>query len=59
MAERGEIPYQCKSKANYEVIALGKTTVEENQNSFQYTYSFRVVHSKVKKLYCQVNGKKE
>ena len=40
MAENGEIPHQCKSKANYEVIALGETTVEENQNSFQHTCSF-------------------
>ena len=40
MAEHGEIPHQCESKANYEVIALGETAVEENRNSFQYTQSF-------------------
>jgi len=40
MAERGEIPQQCKSTANYEVIALGETAVEEDQNNFQFTCSF-------------------
>jgi len=40
MAENGELPHQCKSKANYEVSALAETVVEENQDSFQFTYSF-------------------
>ena len=40
MAEHGEIPHQCVSKANYEVIALGETAVEENQDSCLYTHSF-------------------
>jgi DNA repair protein RadC len=40
MAEKGEISQQSKSKANYEVIELGKSTVEENQDSFQFTQSF-------------------
>lgn len=40
MAENGGISYECKSKANYEVMVLGETDVEENQNSFQYTHSF-------------------
>ena len=37
MAERGIIPYQCKSTANYEVIALSAMLVEEKRNRFQYT----------------------
>jgi DNA repair protein RadC len=40
MAEQGEIPHQCVSKANYEVIALSESAVEENQDSCQYTHSF-------------------
>jgi len=40
MAEQGEIPHQCVSKANYEVIALGETVIEENQDSCRYTHSF-------------------
>ena len=36
-AERGIIPYQCKSTANYEVIALSAMLVEEKRNRFQYT----------------------
>jgi len=34
MAEKGELPYPSKTNANYEVIALGKAVVEENQDSF-------------------------
>jgi len=37
MAERGIIPHQCKSLANYEVIALGAMSVEEKLKRFQYT----------------------
>lgn len=40
MAEQGEIPHQCESKANYEVIALSEAAVEVNQDSYQFTYSF-------------------
>jgi len=39
MAERGEIPHQCKSTANYEVIALGAVPVKEKWNRYQYTQS--------------------
>lgn len=40
MAEKREISDQSKNKANYEVIELGKSTVKENQDSFQLTHSF-------------------
>lgn len=39
MAENGELPYQRKDKANYEVITLGETDIEETRNSFQITHS--------------------
>jgi len=39
MAERGNIPHQCKSTANYEVIALSAMAVEEKRNRFQHTHS--------------------
>jgi hypothetical protein len=42
MAEQGEIPHQCVSKANYEVIALSESAVEENQDSCRYTHSFQI-----------------
>lgn len=40
MAESGEIPCHSINKANYDVIAGGETVVEEDQNSYQQTYSF-------------------
>lgn len=40
MAEKGELPHPSTNKANYEVIALGEMTVEENKDGFQYTHSF-------------------
>ncbi len=40
MAENGEILYQCKSKANYEVMELGESVVEKNENSLLYTHPF-------------------
>ncbi|HCX04525.1 MAG TPA: hypothetical protein DHM42_08550 [Clostridiales bacterium] len=39
MAERGNIPHQCKCTANYEVIALGAIPAKEKQNRFQDTRS--------------------
>lgn len=40
MAENGEIPYRCKSKANYEEIELSENAVEENEISFLCNHSF-------------------
>jgi DNA repair protein RadC len=39
MAEKGNIPHQCKGRANYEVIALGAMPVEEKRNRFKHTHS--------------------
>lgn len=39
MAERGNMPHQCISTANFEVIALGSMPVEEKRNRFKYTHS--------------------
>lgn len=38
MAERGEIPHQCKNTANYEVIELSAISAKEQRNRFQYTH---------------------
>ena len=37
LAERGEIPNQCKSTANYEVIELGVRAVKEKRNRYHHT----------------------
>ena len=39
MAEKGYIPHQCKSTANYDAIVLGDVPVKETQNRFQDTRS--------------------
>jgi len=39
MAERGNIPHQCKSTANYEVIALGAMPVKEKRDRFKHARS--------------------
>lgn len=37
MAEKGILPHQCKSTANYEEIVLGPIPAEEKRNRFQYS----------------------
>lgn len=37
MAERGIVPSQCRSTANYEMIALSAMSVEEKKHKHQYT----------------------
>lgn len=39
IAERGEIPNQCKNTANYEVIVLGAMSVEEKRNRYKHMHS--------------------
>jgi DNA repair protein RadC len=39
MAEKGIVPYQSKSTADYEKITLGSISVGEKRNRFQNTYS--------------------
>jgi len=38
--KNGIIPYLSMNKANYEVILLGESAEEEDQNNFQHTCSF-------------------
>ena len=39
MAERGQIPHECRNTANYEAIALGAIPVEEKMNRYKYSHS--------------------